>query len=291
MRLRSFVAVVVVGFVCVPAGRAVAHRRSHAWEKGDREQAEVLLEQIAAAAEAEPQAPTDADLMYEAVRQWRGEPPGSATIDRVVAQSKREADRNRRALREKIHALFWKDPFADDPGRLIPVRKEDRDLLAAHPAPTRARRERSDRASDRSTDGEVSRLRAELAAARADAAAARAEAEHAREETAHAEAMAARAECVADDGGAAVRRARRHGGGGGGHAHHDAERVDALGAIATRSDRRRSSSSRTLATIAPAPPPAEPIVSAPPPGWRSSDPRGIIVVPIETPAAAARRQP
>jgi hypothetical protein len=37
------------------------------------------------------------------------------------------------------------------------------------------------------------------------------------------------------------------------------------------------------AAAPPSPPPAEKTAGLPPPGWRSSDPRGIIVVPIEEP--------
>ncbi|HVT07211.1 MAG TPA: hypothetical protein VHO67_07125, partial [Polyangia bacterium] len=52
--------------------------------------------------------------------------------------------------------------------------------------------------------------------------------------------------------------------------------------------RRRHPKPRAVVQAAPpAPPPAaaETVVATPPAGWRSSDPRGIIVVPIETPVS------
>ncbi|HSS40512.1 MAG TPA: hypothetical protein VLT58_17230, partial [Polyangia bacterium] len=48
---------------------------------------------------------------------------------------------------------------------------------------------------------------------------------------------------------------------------------------------RRAKPRAAVAAPPPAPVPAETIVTAPPAGWRSSDPRGIIVVPIETPVS------
>jgi hypothetical protein len=240
----------------------------------DTEQQRALLARIAAAAAADgaPEARTDADLMYDALKQqWHGQLPGSATIDKVVAQSKTEADRSRRATRDKIRTLFWKDPFSEEPQKLIPVRREDRDLLAAHPTTiaTRAR-------ADRGDGGEAARLRAEVS--------------HLRSELARAEAE--RTECVAESGASeGIHLARRHLVGG--HVHRVADRVEALNSDAPRPERRHTSRSSLLATTttttapaAAAPPPPSPIdrtVSLPPPGWRSSDPRGIIVVPIAEP--------
>ena len=90
----------------------------------DRAREQALLAQLAAASDRESEASTDADLMYEALKQWQGEPPDTAKIDRVVAQSNKASDRTRRITREKIKALFWKDPFAEDPHRIVPVRKQ-----------------------------------------------------------------------------------------------------------------------------------------------------------------------
>jgi hypothetical protein len=245
----------------------------------DTEQQRALLARIAAAAAAEgtPEERTDADLMYDVLKQqWHGQMPGSATIDKVMAQSKTEADKNRRVTREKIKSLFWKDPFSEEPHRLIPVRREDRDLLAAHPTAVAAsaradRSERSDRA-DRAESGETAHLRAEVAHLKAELARAASE----------------RSECVADSGaGEGVHLARRHLGGG--HAHRVADRVEALNSETPRSERRRASRGAVLteavpaAAAPPSPPPAEKTAGLPPPGWRSSDPRGIIVVPIEEP--------
>src|SRR5262245_60172970 len=59
---------------------------SAATSEGD--QRRKLLEELAAAKTetADPSERTDADLMYDAIKQWRGgETPGSATIDKVLA--------------------------------------------------------------------------------------------------------------------------------------------------------------------------------------------------------------
>jgi hypothetical protein len=264
-----------------PGAEVVAHGRRHGWVRvtgaargwipaeaftvmgDDDDQRRALIAQIAAAAEAEPEAQSEADLMYSALKQWRGEPPESATIDKVVAQSKKDADRSRTVTREKIRKMFWKDPFSDQPHKLIPVRREDRDLLAAHPtAAARARTEGSGPETSR-LRAEVARLRNELARAEADKNA-----------------------CVADnDGdGDGVHLARRHGNGS--HAHHVAERVEALNSDSARPAHRHAARAAVLTETAPAaaaPPPADTTPAVPPPGWRSNDPRGIIVVPIQEP--------
>ncbi|HVT09012.1 MAG TPA: hypothetical protein VHO67_16245, partial [Polyangia bacterium] len=164
------------------AARAHGRRSSAAAEEAQRRE---LMAELAAAAAESPSAAstddqseekTDADLMYEAMRQWRGEPRGSAAVARVLAESQR-VHQERKVAEAKLRSLFFKDPFADDPNLLIPVRKIDRQLLAAYEA-------RHD--IDRSTagPGEVARLRGQLAEARADAAAARAEASRLRGELA-----------------------------------------------------------------------------------------------------------
>jgi hypothetical protein len=260
----------------------------------DTAQEQALLAQIAAAAEAEPTARTDADLMYDALKKWRGEPPDSAKIDRVVAQSQKESDRNRKVTREKIKSLFWKDPFSEDPHRLIPVRRVDRDLLATHTSFSRARaesdaddspRSRSSRSrGDGSSGGEMARLRSELVSARADVAEARTEISRLRSEL-------SRAQASLDDSG--ERGEARFAGEGhihrqasNGHARHLA---DSLGTDGPRPQRRHKALGPTvLITATPAaadPAPAE-VSPLPPADARSNDPRGIIVVPIETPAPA-----
>jgi hypothetical protein len=259
----------------------------------DTTQEQALLAQIAAAAESEPQARTDADLMYDALKKWRGEPPDSAKIDRVVAQSQKESDRNRKVTREKIKAMFWKDPFSEDPRRLIPVRKVDRDLLATRAPFSRARGDadaEADAPRARSShnrgdgSGEVARLRSELAAARADMAEARSEISRLRGEL-------SRAQASVDDSGergearfAGESHVRRQASNG--HARHLADRSEGLGTDGPRPQRRHKALGPTvLITTTPAavPAAAPEIAPLPPADAHSSDPRGIIVVPIESP--------
>jgi hypothetical protein len=261
----------------------------------DTAQEQALLAQIAAAAEAEPQARTDADLMYDALKKWRGEPPDSAKIDRVVAQSQKDSDHNRKITREKIKAMFWKDPFSEEPHKLIPVRREDRDLLATRAGFSRARgdadgdadapRARSSRGRG---EGEVSRLRSELAAARADVAEARTEISRLRGELSRAQSSlddpSERGEARFAGEGHVHRQASN------GHARHLADRSESLGADGPRPQRRHKALGPTvLITAAPAaaaPEAAPEVAPLPPADARSNDPRGIIVVPIDTPAPA-----
>ena len=123
---------------------------------------ELLAKLAAASGEPAPEERTDADLMYEAMLRWNGEPPGSAAIDRALAQSKKEAASTKRATVEKVRTMFWKDPFAPEPHKLIPVRQEDRDLLAAYNR-GRQRSEVRESRQAREPRDEVSRLRAEIA--------------------------------------------------------------------------------------------------------------------------------
>ncbi len=252
----------VILLVCFVVGapgvvRARVDRASSAAEGARRR--ELMAELAAAAAEAPPAAgtesetdeKTDADLMYEALREWRGEPRDGAAVARVLAESQR-VHQARELAEAKLRWLFFKDPFADDPNLLIPVRKIDRQLLAAYEA-------RHD--LDRSTGGpdEVARLRAQLANARADAAAARAEASRLRGELARSGNAA---------GGACLGRAAV---GGAGRLHES---------------RRRTWHDRVSDGFAVDPPGREQSIRArPPAGWRSSDPRGIIVIPIDTPVS------
>ena len=45
---------------------------------------ELLAKLAAASGQPAPEERTDADLMYEAMLRWNGEPPGSAAIDRAL---------------------------------------------------------------------------------------------------------------------------------------------------------------------------------------------------------------
>ena len=144
---------------------------------------ELLAKLAAASGVPEPEERTDADLMYEAMLRWNGEPAGSAAVDRLIDSSKKEAARSKKATVEKVRKMFWKDPFADDPQKLILVRQEDRDLLDTYKRRTR-RSERSEARAAReqrdTRETELMRLRRELAAARAEAEEVRAENERIR---------------------------------------------------------------------------------------------------------------
>src|ERR1017187_3667640 len=88
----------------------------------------VGLSPVAALAGDQDTAPSDSDLMFEALKQWRGESPSdSAAVDRLLAAAKRESRRREESIRHGATSTYWRDPFADDPDQLIPVRKEDRD--------------------------------------------------------------------------------------------------------------------------------------------------------------------
>ena len=257
--------------VCFAVGApAMAHAHGrHISEEAQRR--ELMAELAAAAAEQPPEQRSDADLMYEAMRQWRGEPRDSAQVTKVLDESKRE-HHERKIAEAKAKAMFFKDPFADDPSQLIPVRKIDRQLLATYEV-------RHD--IDRSAGGreEVSRLRSELAQARADVAAARAEANRLRNALAHNDSSSG--ECVA-----MTPPARSHV-----HGNHPIQSNDRVSSdwAEPAPVRRHHRKPRTVAqaTIAAAPPPApaEAAPATPPAGWHSSDPRGIIVVPIEAPVS------
>ncbi|MFL5306507.1 MAG: hypothetical protein ACJ8F1_14920 [Polyangia bacterium] len=263
------------------AARAHGRRSSAAAEEAQRR--ELMAELAAAAAEGpamppsddNPNQKTDADLMYEAMRQWRGEPRGSAAVARVLAETQR-VHQERKVAEAKLRSLFFKDPFADDPNLLIPVRKVDRQLLAAYEA-------RHD--IDRSTAGpeEVARLRGQLAQARADAAAARAEASRLRGELARG-GEGADGACAAPSSAGGNRRVH----GSRPLATNDRVSDDWADEPAPARRHRRAKPRAVAEAAAPTPPPPAPpetVVAAPPAGWRSSDPRGIIVVPIETPVS------
>ena len=181
--LVSILVVVVVSALPLTMKRAFAKHGHPGASTADEAQVRELLAKLAAASGVrEPEERTDADLMYEAMLRWNGEPAGSAAVDRLIDSSKKEAARSKKATVEKVRKMFWKDPFADDPQKLVLVRQEDRDLLD-----TSARTRRSERSEARASreqrdtrETELMRLRAELAAARAEAEEVRAENERIR---------------------------------------------------------------------------------------------------------------
>jgi hypothetical protein len=208
----------------------------------------------------EDNAQSDGDLMFKAVSQWRGDSTDSRVVDRVIADSKRESEQNQRAYKKKIASMFWRDPFSDQPRKLIPVRPEDREVTASQ--------------------GNSPKVLKELVQARADAAMARAEAAKARADLARAEAVAARAEAMAarracsEVSGAPMSEYRGPRSNQARHVADRAEREQALNRLVSRRETRRADAAAAAAPeppAAPAPAPAPPV---------STDPRGIIVIPI-----------
>ena len=268
MRANFFIAVGLGLFVSAVASSAMARK-----PMSDEAQRQKLLEQLAAAsAEIPPEEKTDADLMYAAMRQWRGEPRGSGAVDKALAQSKADIRHDRKALEERVHEMFWKDPFSSE---VVPVRKHDRDLLRDHAA--RAAHARDDAAAE-----EIERLRTDLANVRAENARLRAE-------------LARAEENLGDDDAATSRhvQARRHEGSG--HSHREVGLMEALNTAPPVHHHHSGSSRRQPPAPIPSAP-AEPVAPPPeansaPAGWRSSDPRGIIVVPIETPVSIHADKP
>jgi hypothetical protein len=262
MEMRKTIFSLVAALV-LSAGGAPAHAR----KASEETQRRALLGQLAAASsEVAPEERTDADLMYEAMRQWHGEPRGSAAVERALAQSKKDIRLDRKQIEEKVRKMFWKDPFSDE---VVPVAKSDRDLLRAHAV-------RESRVRDDAREDEVARLRTEVAAARAENARLRSELARTDQGAGSSESTVAQAECAAPS------RRLHAGNSSGGHSR-DSGQLEALN---TPVHHRRSGSSKPRSQ--PEAPSAEPVVAAapaetvtgPPAGWQSSDPRGIIVVPI-----------
>jgi len=254
----------------------------------DKAREQSLLAQLAAASDRESEASTDADLMYEALKQWRGEPPDTAKIERVMAQSNKASDRTRRLTREKIKALFWKDPFAEDPHRIVPVRKQDRELLATEggrpgasvaASPAGAAVGPPADASDRKA---MAHLRTQLEKARAQITDARAEIARLRAELSRIRATGGNNGASAEAGGSEFGYVPRQASSG--HPRRLAERPDTGVAGRERAQPRLKSFDRPVLITAPAvaavPPSSEP-APLPPPGMRATDPRGIIVVPLD----------
>ncbi|MES1172385.1 MAG: hypothetical protein ABUL77_04035, partial [Bacteroidota bacterium] len=131
--------------------------------------------------------PSESDLMLEALKATRGESPNSARIERVAAEVRSETKRKRSAETKAL--LVWKDPFAEDPDRSIPVQPRAVREAAATEADDGAAR---DGRARRDLVRALARARAETAVAQASAAAARAEAAKAKATAARVEASAAR---------------------------------------------------------------------------------------------------
>jgi hypothetical protein len=267
MNCRSFLVVVVMVALSLVATRAQARRgESRARDEENAQVRELLAKLAAASAEAAPEEKTDADLMYEAMLRWNGQPAGSAAIDRLVAQSGKDAERTKRATQERIKQMFWRDPFSDD-NRIVPVRARDRALLVAYSQKPRRT------AAYGGSDAEVSRLRAELESARAEAEAARAEATRIRER-AESAMSTERAGCFPPDDTSRssetiAKRVR-----------HRATRAHA---------RHRSLSAQPpVVAVAPAPAPVEtPMPTSTKPAWTTGGPSGIIITPLESPPPPA----
>ena len=140
--LVSILVVVVMSALPVTMTRAFAKHGHPGASSADEAQVRELLSKLAAASGVpEPEERTDADLMYEAMLRWNGEPAGSAAVDRLIDSSKKEAARSKPVTTTKVRKMFWKDPFADDPQKLVLIRQEDRDLIDQYQRRTR----RSDR--------------------------------------------------------------------------------------------------------------------------------------------------
>jgi hypothetical protein len=257
---RSFImGLVVFAVLALPglATRSFARGESARHPKiapGDEAQMRELLSRLAAASgQPEKEERTDADLMYEAMIRWNGEPPGSAAIDRLLESSKKEAAKTKKATVEKVRKMFWKDPFSDSPGKLIPVRQEDRELLEAYDRKGRRRGGELRQARAESRDSELARLRAEIDAARSEAAEAQAENVRLRR---RAETLSEeRRECVADNDERVDMRMRRRAssGTGGSNRSHRHEARQQQVAMSPAVEQRQTPV---------APPPPEPIIPA-----------------------------
>jgi hypothetical protein len=277
---RSFVmGLVVFATLALPGAmtRALARSdgaRAPKLTPADEAQMRELLSKLSAASgQVAPEERTEADLMYEAMIRWNGEPAGSAAIERLLEQSKKESTKTKKATVDKVRRMFWKDPFSDSPGKMIPVRQEDRELLASFDRKGQ-RRGGEARQGRETRDSELARLRAEIDAARAEAAAVRAENARLRERAE--ELMSSeRRECVADnDGRAEVRMRRRVSGSGRSHRH---EVRSQLALAPDQAEERQ-------AAVAPPPPPAaEPVMTN---SVGSPNPTMVITpLPVNTPSS------
>ena len=262
--LVSILVVVVVSALPLTMKRAFAKHGHPGASTADEAQVRELLSKLAEASGVpEPEERTDADLMYEAMLRWNGEPAGSAAVDRLIDSSKKEAARSKKATVEKVRKMFWKDPFADDPQKLVLVRQEDRDLLDTYQRRTR-RSERSEARAAReqrdTRETELMRLRRELASARAEAEEVRAENERIR-----LRADSQKNSCVADASTSSEPRKRRRASSSSFHSR-NAERAQI--ALA---------STAPAESYTPPPPPVVSMPAAPVPT------HGIIITPLPSP--------
>jgi hypothetical protein len=234
---RSFTMVLVMVALPSLATRALARRANAVGPADDAQVRDLLAKLAAASGTPEPEERTEADLMYEAMLRWNGEPAESKTIDRVLDQSKRDAARAKRVVQDKVRHMFWKDPFSDDPRKLVLVRQEDRDLLDAYArkAPRSAARQARETRAPREGRDEVSRLRDEVSRLRAENARIREQtARSARSEhSEHSDDGSEPRGCVADASTSDERRRRRHMDDGAVHSLHHADRKQAQIALAS----------------------------------------------------------
>jgi hypothetical protein len=234
------------------------------------------------------------DRLREALAAAQDDPRSAAKIQRLIAQAAAEARRNK-ALGERV--WYWRDPFSEHPRQPIVLSLEVQLEMQLWQA-----RQEAARAHEASNFA-----RAEAAAAHAEAARARIEAARAEGGTAKARPAIARQDSRSvrsldeqallapptrrpsptaaregDSDGAAVRKrparrsavpktalARNEVAGAPGNRHRDIGSARAVAAPAA---------------VTPAVDSEEP--STDPATWRSSDPRGIVVVPINTTGAA-----
>ena len=154
------------------------------------------------------QPPSEAEMMYEAMKRSGRGSKNDAAIDRAIERAQKDSEKNRKALRMELAARAWKDPFVDDsPGSGNNQRGSgggDDEIGAARADAARARKEtaraRADAAVARReasrAKSDAARVEAE-AIAQADAALARAEAARVEAAAARTDALAARASCAA----------------------------------------------------------------------------------------------
>jgi colicin import membrane protein len=242
--------------VCLGVGRAVA-----------------IAAPPAATLDKEEETPSDSELMLKALTAEHGESPNAARIERASRQARVDALRRR-----PIVETTWKDPFAEDPDREIPVRT---------PAPRKQR------------GSEGAAMRRELARARAEAAAAEADAAQAKAKSARAEALEAQAQAIAARHEAAVARAqwmelekgKRAARARSASSRNDVGRFSLAVSHSTTSSPRLAPKTRAPRTGPPKAPPApepappaddrpEPPASAPESYAPAAPPGSIIVVPI-----------
>jgi len=223
--------------------------------------------------------------MLKALTAERGESPNARRIERATAQAR--VDARKRAATTVVSS--WKDPFAEDPDREVPVRM-----------PAGRRQRGSEVAAVRR---ELARARAETAAAQANAAVAQAEAAQAKANSAKAEAVAARVQAMAARHEATAARAectdpdRTK---NAGRAQHRPDNPDGLGRFSVPNGARSDTASQRLASKTratrsaaaskPAPSATGMVLSSydepeppPPPvpeAHAAASPGGIIVVPI-----------